>query len=122
MSKKTVTLYDYTNMCKVNRTTVEKCCKCPLHEINNEAKLPCDLFITRYPEKANEIILNWYKENSVETRQYRFLKMFPNALISNNNTVAICPQYMEVDYSCKVREGCDKCKKEYWFTEVDEND
>lgn len=57
------TIYNYARMCKTNETSIETCRMCPLHEINNGEQLDCDLFVKKFPERANKIILKWCKEH-----------------------------------------------------------
>ena len=92
--------------------------------ILNESGWDCYSFIINYPDKANEIILNWCKEHPVETRQDRFLKMFPNAWLDDNKMLDLCPKRVDKNYTHKNQQcidtDCDDCKKAYWLAEVDE--
>lgn len=109
------TIYDYSRMCKF----YNDCGICPLGAQN------CMWLISNCPDKANEIILNWCEEHPVETRQSEFIKMFPNADIGYEGYLEIEP--CNVDKSlfdnetCAPRD-CEDCKKEYWLSEVDENE
>ena len=104
------TIYDYARMCE----KYTSCDDCLLYAINNKENLACVDLILTYPDKANEIILNWCKEHPVETRQDRFLKMFPNA----KPLLYICPSAM--GYKVECPNDCDKCRRDYWLAEVDE--
>ena len=114
------TIYDYARMCK----SCDACNECPLYYRNCGIGKDCDDIITDEPDIANEIILNWCKEHPVETRQDRFLKMFPNADI-DYGFLDICPRTID-KYSANEKEclhkTCLGCKKEYWLAEVDENE
>ena len=102
---KKATIYDYVRLCKSFNT----CGSCPLFAF-------CSAKVERFDaDEANEIILNWCKEHPVETRQDRFLKMFPNA-----KPLLICPATM--GYEVKCPSDCEKCEKKYWLAEVDENE
>ena len=58
-------------------------------------------------------------EKKTKTRQDEFLKMYPNALKSNN-ILMICPVEIESDYgACETYSECRKCKASYWFEEVE---
>lgn len=117
--KENATIYDYARMCK---HFDDDCQECPVFYKQTETGLSCEEFIRNYPDKANEIILNWCKEHPVETRQDRFLKMFPNANILCE-TVDICPRKIDKTTICDVRKiPCPECQREYWLAEVDEND
>lgn len=118
------TLYDYARMCE----GMDDCIHCPLCMGNNGTKEICNYFVRAYPDKANEIILNWCKEHPVETRQDRFLKMFPNAKLSSDGLVSICAQGCDKSWNCKLNIDannienidCTDCMKEYWLAEVEE--
>lgn len=113
------TIYDYARMCKA---FTNNCRKCPLNQANNTVGVICSHLIGTYPDKANEIILNWCEEHPVETRQERFLKMFPNAKIDNCGTSILCPRWVDKDFKCNRQLlCCDQCCKEYWLAEVDKN-
>lgn len=106
-------IHDYARMCKF----YDDCSICPLGETG------CHMFISENPDKANEIILKWCEEHPVETRQDRFLKLYPNSLIDGDNVSHICPRYINKQFICQEPEKrCGVCRKEYWLAEVDEND
>ena len=124
---KKATIYDFARMCKAFKN---KCGICPMSIGNNGAKELCAKLILRFPDKANEIILKWREEHPVETRQDRFLKMFPNAKIDGGGAIDIAPCIMEkgrydmTAQSCTMSHkytNCGQCRKEYWLAEVDEN-
>lgn len=120
------TIYDYIRMCK---SFEQDCGDCPLFTPNDGRS--CRQVMEDTPNKANEIILKWCKEHPVETRQDRFLKMFPNTKIDSNGIVAIAPcivergRYDMTAQSCTMSHkytNCGQCRKEYWLAEVDENE
>lgn len=111
------TIFEYARMCG----ETEECSFCPLNLRNNGTNFTCNMFIVTYPDKANEIILNWCKEHQIKTRQSEFLKMFPNARTDVDGVLSICPQFANKDFSCQTSEKrCSDCCKEYWLAEVDE--
>lgn len=114
------TIHDFSRMCKF----YNDCKDCSLGISNNGVGMICGDFIKKYPDKANEIILNWCKEHPVETRQDRFLEMFPNADI-DYGFLDICPRTID-KYSANEKEclhrTCLGCKKEYWLAEVDDGE
>lgn len=68
-------------------------------------------------EEGVKIVEEWAKEHPVETRQSRFLKNFPNVIMTKCGTIAICPQYVDQGIKCgKV--GCEECKLVYWSEEI----
>ncbi len=118
--KKTATIYDYERMCRSNSCN---CKACPLLSSQNGIGISCGNFVRYYPDDANEIILNWCKEHPVETRQDRFLKMFPNAQMLDG-VINICPEKTDGKCYCATGEvmTCRNCKKEHWLAEVEENE
>lgn len=116
---KKATIFDYARMCK----KMSNCDDCPLGRNKNEENLDCEDFVVEEVDKANEIILKWCKEHPVETRQDRFLKIFPNAKIDNCGTSILCPRWVDKDFKCNRQLlCCAECCKEYWLAEVKENE
>lgn len=119
--KKEATIKDYVRLCKAFRN---KCDICPMGIGNNGESEICPKLITRYPDKANEIILKWCEEHPIKTRQGELLKAFPNANVPIDfETINICPLDFDKrfdDEMCHSYEDCTACKKEYWLAEVDE--
>lgn len=118
--KEKATIFDYARVCKHYGCYCEDC---PLGSENTEAYCYCDELVVEEPAKANEIILNWCKEHPVETRQDRFLKMFPNAPKMGNGLLEICPRRIDTKYEVdSCGRPCDECYKAYWLAEVEENE
>ena len=111
------TIYDYARMCKI----CNNCNGCPLSFENNEKELDCEEMILKYTDKANEIILKWCKEHQIKTRQDKFLKMFPNAAISNG-LLFLKPCLTNRNITCDTEKHCTQCRRKYWLAEVDENE
>lgn len=116
--KEEATIFDYARMCKNAKT----CDDCPLGLNINGANIACSYLIREIPDKANEIILNWCKEHPIETRQDRFLKMFPNAQKLNTGILSICPKTVDVTLDINCERPCSGCYKNYWLAEVKENE
>lgn len=113
------TIHDFSRMCKFHND----CKDCSLGISNNGVGMICGDFIKKYPDKADKIILNWCKEHPVETRQDRFMKMFPNAKIDNCGTLILCPRLVDRDFKCNRQLlCCTECCKEYWLAEVDDGE
>lgn len=113
--KEKATIFDYARMCK---HFDDNCQECPIFYKQTETGLSCEKFIRNCPDKANEIILNWCKEHPVETRQDRFLKMFPNAQKLNTGILSICPKNVDVTLDLNCARLCSRCYKDYWLAEV----
>lgn len=114
--KEKASIFDYVRMCK---HFDDNCQECPIFYKQTETGLSCDEFIRNCPDKANEIILNWCKEHPVETRQDRFLKMFPNAELLDK-IVKICPNEIDIENNIYCGgQSCDICRKNYWLAEVE---
>lgn len=77
----------------------------------------------RDADKIVRTIEQWAKDNPIKTRQSEFLKMFPGASVSDG-TLDIRPCIIEKSVKCIALEGkdCDNCRREYWLTEVTDND
>lgn len=65
----------------------------------------------------------WAKKHPVKTRQSEFLKMFPNAVIDEDDGI-LCINPCDIDESlgCTDGKGCDGCRRRYWLAEVTDND
>ena len=114
--KEKATIFDYARMCKKHKD----CRGCPLSIALNGMKVVCLDLIKKYTDKANEIILNWRKEHPVETRQGRFLKMFPNAEKLSLGGLDICPKSTDKTYDCETfLRMCRNCKRDYLLAEVE---
>ncbi len=116
--KEKATIFDFARMCKKH----EDCRFCPISVDLNGMNCACVDLIQYYPQKANEIILNWCKEHPVETRQDKLLKCYPYVPIIGE-TVDICPKSFDrkaiVKGRCYKNVGCVECKQGYWLAEVD---
>lgn len=73
------------------------------------------------PEEAVAIVEKWSAEHPIKTRQSEFLKMFPNAPLCENESIAICPLDVDRDAKCSQKQGarCPDCQKDYWLAEVE---
>lgn len=101
------------------------CYECPY---DNNGQCPvCRL--ARYGIDADKIVgiaEQWAKDHPVKTRQSEFLKMFPNARIDDSGVIIFCPKdFLPVGARstyCEKYENCKECRKDYWLTEVTDND
>lgn len=111
-------------ICKTNN---EKCDECPLD------KCPCSAYInymvdTEQDKDIEEMVKiadRWAKEHPDKTRQSEFLKIFPDARI-DSGVIAFCPKFIlperEGEVYCRKHIKCKECRKDYWLTEVTDND
>ena len=53
-----------------------ECIKCPIASANNGTDTACRLFMRRFPEKAERIIMQWAKANRVITNAMKFKEVF----------------------------------------------
>lgn len=117
--KEQAKIFDYARLCKKH----EDCRFCPISVDVNGMDCGCVDLIQDYPQKANEIILNWCKEHPVETRQSKLLKCYPYISIIDK-TVDICPKKFDsrflINGKCEKQINCSSCKENYWLAEVDE--
>lgn len=103
-----------------------ECRKCKIDALEH-GREGCWGAIRKHPEEAVAIVERWAKEHPRKTRQNEFLKMFPNALISegvlkiepcelidSKLNSEECHSYDEFGLS-----GCYECRKNYWLEEVD---
>ena len=71
-------------------------------------------------EMLVQIVERWAAEHPKKTRQSEFLKMFPNAVMSEG-VVGISPCAIDVSYGTQqdCTQHCRDCQIEYWLAEVD---
>ena len=72
------------------------------------------------------IVERWAKEHSVKTRQSEFLKMWPDAEISDDGLPSIAPCQLDVrlihgksQEDCEGRGVCNKCRRDFWLKEIE---
>nr|DAO54359.1 MAG TPA: hypothetical protein [Caudoviricetes sp.] len=76
----------------------------------------------RDADKIVRMIEQWAKAHPVKTRQSEFLKLFPNADLCRD-VINILPCSVEKGMSkCCSDKRCEECRKDYWLTEVDDDD
>lgn len=113
-------------LCKKNRS----CAECPIFCKKGMCMLrrtvmlcdASDASVESSIEEMISIVEQWAKEHPVNTRQDKFLKMFPNAdFCQGVIDISPCSIEKEMKKCCGDRE-CDECKRTYWLTEVPAND
>lgn len=101
---------------------------CPLigHtcDVNTAAIMSC--YNIESVQKMVQIVEQWAKDHPVKTRQSEFLKIFPRAKV-HDGVISLCPQFycitlLGTDFTGCNPNDCAKCRREYWLTEVTDND
>jgi hypothetical protein len=73
-------------------------------------------------EETISKVEKWAKDHPVKTRQSEFLKLYPNADLCRD-VINILPCSIEKEMSkCCDDKKCEECRKDYWLTEVTDND
>ena len=72
------------------------------------------------------IVEKWAKEHPIKTRQSEFLKMWPDAEISDDGLPSIAPCQLNVELlqcesqkDCEERGACGKCRCDFWLKEIE---
>lgn len=102
----------------------QRCCtECPIYKNSLGCMAKADDDSVKNIEETISKVEQWAKDHPVKTRQSKFLKMFPNAVIDEDNGI-LCIKPCEIDESigCTNGKGCDDCYRKYWLTEVTDND
>ena len=107
---------EYRRIC-----SLKSCMECPLNEVG------CPITVQK--EKAEEIVdivEKWSTEHPLKTRQSEFLKLFPNALWSDDGVLRIRPcdidtkkHRMTGEFCENVNTNCGKCRKMFWLEPLD---
>ena len=107
---------EWKRMCRSSKT----CLSCSIGKIAGVSSV-CSNAVKEEPEKYVAIVEKWSAEHQIRTRQREFLKMFPNAPLRENGSIAICPLDVDRDAKCSQKQGlrCLDCQKEYWLAEVE---
>ena len=74
-------------------------------------------------EKLIRVVEEWAKEHPVKTRLSEFLKLFPNASVTQiDGCPGPCIKIFDLTADCKVSGKCSDCKKEFWLTPIEEEE
>ena len=80
---------------------------CPL----NKGSLGCGYYMMRYPQKTENIVVQWAKEHPVKTNADKFKEMFGIEIVPTTGCSFI---------ACEVN-NCDNCEyKDFWNKEYKE--
>ena len=69
--------------------------------------------------KMIDLVEEWSKEHSTETRQSVFLERYPNAKMEEDGTLIVCPQAIDTTVGCFSDVNCGDCCREYWGEAVE---
>lgn len=67
----------------------------------------------------------WAAEHPVKTRQSVFLEQYPEAKLTEDGVLALCPMAISSEYrgendSCvSCSRKCDDCRRKFWLAEVE---
>lgn len=116
---------EYSRLCDAYRLPQKSACRTDCPFINMRCAFPENVNIN-HPErfeKTYNIVEKWSDTHPVKTRQSEFLKMFPKAVIDEDNGI-LCIRPCDIDESigCTNGKGCDDCYRKYWLAEVTDND
>jgi hypothetical protein len=98
-----------------------RCKECPVYK-EGICTVGFDDYSVKSIEETVSKVEQWAKDHPVKTRQSEFLKMFPNAEFCRD-VINILPCSIEKEM-CKYCDNskCEECRKDYWLTEVTDND
>lgn len=106
-------------MCKDYRKHSDCSCFCPFRVMDKSGEFICYFEQDEISKDAIRIVQEWSDEHPSKTRQSEFLKLFPNAHLTNG-AISICPKTAFFDFGdCPTQKTCDNCRKEYWLAEVE---
>lgn len=77
--------------------------------------------IERYVKNVEE----WAKEHPAKTRQSVFLEQYPEALLTEDGILSLCPiavssEYRDENGNCvSCIRKCGDCRREFWTQEVE---
>lgn len=116
-------LKERARMCEANQTGEMTCENCAAYKgVSHCYKLgePKD------PEKMVAIVEQWAAEHPAKTRQSVFLEQYPEAAISKDGAIAICPLAISAAYrhgngACNKENSdtCADCRRKFWSAEVE---
>lgn len=87
----------------------------------------CTAWRKAHPEEAVAIVEQWAAEHPIKTRQSVFLEQYPEARLSKDGVLLICPRtissaYRNEEGTCNIANHgtCADCRRKFWLAEVEE--
>lgn len=117
-------LREKVRMCNENST----CNQCELYKSEIDCTgSSCKKWMEEYPEDAVAFVEKWTAAHPAKTRQSVFLEQYPEARLSEDGILLICPrtisaEYRDEDGTCNIGKygTCADCKRQFWLAEVEE--
>lgn len=114
-------LKERKRLCEVYFEKTE-CKECPLE---NMGCWTVDFCADDSCEKVIAIVEQWSKEHPRKTRQSVFLEQYPEAKLTEDGVLALCP--IAISSECSGENGrcvsfnrkCGNCRREFWLSEVE---
>ena len=101
-----------------------KCWSCPAGD-DTSCKLDSSYGAISAEEKV-AIVEKWAKKHPAKTRQSVFLEQYPEAKLTEDGVLALCPMAISSEYrgendSCvSCSRKCDDCRRKFWLAEVED--
>lgn len=110
-------------MCKSFGT---KCKGCPAFN-DDENEMNCEVSVTSTLDATTQIAMvkKWSAEHPLKTRQDVFLEQYPDAQLTGDGVISICPMCVSADYRDEngcctaVDNECIVCCREFWMQEAE---
>lgn len=102
-----------------------KCASCKLCHMQGGCSIAPENEEIDACEEAIAIVEQWAAEHPVKTRQSVFLEQYPEADLTKDGVITICPlavsaAYRGKDGSCAIRsDTCADCRRKFWSEEVE---
>lgn len=103
-----------------------ECIKCEFWGRRSKGE-SCNSWQKNHPEEAVAIVEQWAAEHPIKTRMSVFLEQYPEAAISKDGAIAICPLAISAAYrhgngACNKgnSDTCAECKRKFWLAEVED--